>query len=136
MHGLPEIDGVQHAHFIASGGQHFPALHDQRPLGVGDHQRGALGFRALHDVGFHKKAGLAAARAADHQRILIARIPWVFGAAVQGQALSLGQDHVVPGVGVDERLDIARLAPTRGAILGIAPVLLGVSAFFIDCQPQ
>ena len=34
VHGLPEIDGVQHAHFIAGGGQHFSALHDQRPLRV------------------------------------------------------------------------------------------------------
>ena len=136
MHRLFEVDGVENTHVVSSSNQHLAALHDKRALRVCHHQRGALGFGALHDVGLHEKSCFAASGAADDEHVFIARILRILGPAVHRQALGFREDHVVPWVWVDERLNIAGLAPSGGAILDIVPVLLGIPALFVDDQPQ
>ena len=136
VHRLFEIDGVEDAHVVPGGDQHLAALHDKGSLRVCHHQRGALGFGALHDIGLHEESCFAAAGASDDEHVFVARILRILGPAVHRQPLSFGEDHIVPRVRVDERLNIAGLAPSGGAILDIVPVLLGISAFFVDDQPQ
>ena len=75
------------------------------------YEGGALGLGALHDVGFYEKSRFAAAGAADDEHVFVARILRVLGAAVHRQALGFRENHVVPWVQVNERLNIAGLAP-------------------------
>ena len=111
VHRLLEVDGVENTQIVPGSDQHLAAFHDKGSLRISHHQRGAFGFGALHDVGLHEEPCFAAAGAADDEHVFVARILRVLGAAVHRQALSFREDHVVPRVRVDERLNIAGLAP-------------------------
>ena len=112
MHGFLEVDRVENTKLITSCDQHLAALNDQRPLGIGDDQRGSLRLCALHDVGLDKKSGLAGARATNNKHIAIACVARGFGAAVHRQAFGFCEDHVIPGVWINKRCDIRMRAPS------------------------
>ena len=56
----------------------------------------------LHQIGLEPEPGLAAARTADDQHVLVAGILGVLGAAGHGEALGLGQNDVV----LEHRVDV------------------------------
>ena len=50
VHGFSEVDRVENTKLITGCDQHLAALNDQRPLGIGDDQRGSLRLCALHNI--------------------------------------------------------------------------------------
>ena len=70
-----------------------------------------VGTVKLHEVGLDEKPRLAAARAAHHQHVFVARCLWVFGSAVHGQPLRLGENDVVGKGGVSVGLDVLGGSP-------------------------
>ena len=107
VHGFPEIDGVEHLDGVAAPLQHPSALHQDRPLGVGD----TVACVHLHQVRLHEKPGLARAGPADHQHVLVSCKLRVLGAAVHGEPLRLGQDDVLLRVGILIGPDIRGRSP-------------------------
>ena len=85
----------------------------------------------MHEVGLHIEAGLTAARAADHQHILVPGRLGVFGTPGHGQAFSLGQQDVVFKLGVDIGRNVLGGAPPGRAVFFTLAVLLGVLALAV-----
>ena len=56
----------------------------------------------MHQVGLQPEPGLTGTGAADYQNIFISRCFGVLGAAVHGQALGFGQNHIV----LEHRVDV------------------------------
>ena len=65
----------------------------------------------LHQVRFQPKSGLAGTGTADDKHIFVPGGLGVLGAAVHGQALGLGQNHVVLEHRVDVRRDVLMCSP-------------------------
>ena len=65
----------------------------------------------MHEVGLDEKPRLAAAGAAHHQHVFVARCLWVLGSAVHAQPLRLGENDVVGKGGVYIGLDVLSVAP-------------------------
>lgn len=107
MHGLAEVDRVHHLDAVAVPFQQPAALDDQAALRVCHH----IGRMALHQVGLEPESGLAAARAADNQHVLVAGIRRILRTAAHCEPFRLRQNHVVGKHGVDEGLDILRRTP-------------------------
>ena len=78
--------------------EHFSALHQNGSLRV-SHDVAAV---HLHQIRFEPEAGLAGTGAADHQHIFVSGGLGVLGAAVHGQALGFGQNHIV----LEHRVDV------------------------------
>ena len=90
----------------------------------------------MHQVRLQKKAGLAAAGAADDQHIFVPGGLGVLGTAVHSEPFRLRQDNVVLKLGRDIRGNILGAAPTGGPVLGPVAVFLGVLALHVDRQPE
>ena len=90
----------------------------------------------MHEVGLHIEAGLAAARAADYQHILVPGRLGVFGPPGHGQAFGLGQQDVVFKLGVDVRGNVFGGAPSGRAVFLAFAVLLGVLALAVHDEPD
>ena len=134
MHGFPEIDGVEHLDGVAAPLKHPSALHQDRPLRVGD----AVARVHLHQVRLHEKPGLARSGTADYQHILVAGKLWVFWAAVHGEPLRLGQDDVLLRVGILIGSDIRGRPPAGRAVLCPLPEFLCLLLFQVEqsCQKE
>ena len=134
MHGLGEVDGIQHLHTVASPDEHPAALNNEAALGVG-HDEADL-FRHLHQVRLDEKSRLAGAGPADDDDVLV---PGVFGKGrppVHGQPFRSCEDDVVLVYGIDERGDVLRCAPTGGTVLPPMSELLGVAGTIGHNQPH
>ena len=107
VHRLFEIDCVEYLDAVAVPFQQPAALDDQAALRVCHH----IGRMALHQVGLEPESGLAAARAADNQHVLVAGIRRILRTAAHCEPFRLRQNHVVGKHGVDEGLDILRRTP-------------------------
>ena len=90
----------------------------------------------LHQVRFQPEPGLTGTGAADDQHIFVSGGFGVFGAAVHGQALRLGQDYIVLEHRVNVRCDILLVAPPGAAVFHILPEFPGILAFDVNSQPQ
>ena len=60
----------------------------------------------MHQVRFQPEPGLTGTGAADHQNIFVSGSLGVLGAAVHGQALGFGQNHIVLEYWVDVGRDV------------------------------
>ena len=119
MHGLLEIDGIQHPNPVwliddlsllvlhglsvlpqlgCAPLEHFSALDQNGSLGV----RNYIGRVHLHEIWLQPKAGLTGTGAADHQNILVSGGLWVLGAAVHGQAFGFRENDIV----LEHRVDV------------------------------
>ena len=128
MHGLLEVDGIEDLdavrlindlavfilHWLSVLPQlgcapleHFSALHQNGSLRVCDHIRTVH----LHQIRFEPEAGLTGTGAADHQHIFVSGGLGALGAAVHGQALGFGQNHIVLEHRVDVGCDVLMGAP-------------------------
>ena len=83
-----------------------------------------IGAVHLHQVRFQPEAGLAGTGATDHQHIFVSGGLGALGAAVHGQALGFGQNHIVLAHRVDVGCNILTGSPTGRAILHTVTVLL------------
>ena len=90
----------------------------------------------MHEVGLDEKPRLAAAGAAHHQHVFVARCLWVLGSAVHGQPLRLGENDVVGKGGVYIGLDVLSVAPSCAAVLDILPKLPRVLPLDVDGKPD
>ena len=81
------------------------------PLRVSDHDGSAFRFRALHDVGLDKKPGFTGTGAADHQHVFVPCVARILGAAAHRQAFRFREDHIIPGIRINERGNIGVRTP-------------------------
>ena len=65
----------------------------------------------LHQVGFQPESGLTGTGAADHQNIFVSGGLGVLGAAIHGQALGFGQNHIVLEYRVDVGCNVLMGSP-------------------------
>ena len=107
MHGLAEVDRVHHLDAVAVPFQQPAALDDQAALRVCHH----IGRMALHQVGLEPESGLAAARAADNQHVLVAGIRRILRTAAHCEPFRLRQNHVVFKLRIDKRFDVFFRSP-------------------------
>ena len=85
VHGLLEVDGVQHAYLVPGTLQKTAGLKHQLTFGVGDD----VGAVQLHQIGLDEKPRLARAGAADYEDVFVPRGLCVFRTAVHGEPFSL-----------------------------------------------
>ena len=111
VHRLLEVDRIEGTHVISGGDQHFSGLNDQGPFRVSDHDGSAFRFRTLHDVGLDKKPGFTGTGAADHQHVFVPCVARILGAAAHRQAFRFREDHVIPGIRINERRNIGVRTP-------------------------
>ena len=112
MHRLFEIDRIEDFDAVAKSPEHLAAFNHNAALGVCDNKGTGIRFGiALHEIRFQPEARLAAAGAADHQHVFIARCFRVFRAVVHRQFLRLRQNDIVSGVRVNVGRNVLMRSP-------------------------
>ena len=112
VHRLFEVDRIEDFNAVAKSPEHLAALDHNAALGVCDNKGTGIFFRiALHEIRFQPEARLAAAGAADHQHVFIARCFRVFRAVVHRQFLRLRQNDIVSGVRVNVGRNVLMRSP-------------------------
>ena len=135
-HGLPEIDRIQDFDAVSSLQKQRAAFDRDRAFRVRHHEGTGILFRvALHQVRLQEKAGLAASGATDHQHVFVPGGFRILRAVVHREAFRRRKDHVVPGIGIDERLDVLLCSPSGGAVFLILSELPPILPFQIYGKP-
>ena len=107
VHGLLEVDGIEHLDAVAVSFQQLAGFQQYRTLRVG-HDVGAV---HLHEIGLDEKARLTGTGAADHQHVFIAGILGVLRTVRHHQPLGLGQDDILARVRIHEWCNILARTP-------------------------
>ena len=137
MHRLFEVDRIEYFDAVAKSPEHLAAFNHNAALGVCDNKGTGIRFGiALHEIRFQPEARLAAAGAADHQHVFIARCFRVFRAVVHRQFLRLRQNDIVSGVRVNVGRNVLMRSPAGRTVLGIFAKFLRIFALDVDSQPN
>ena len=109
VHGFSEIDGVQDFDFIPGIREHLSALDNNCTLGISYDIAYLLGH--LHQIRLHEKSCLTAARAANHNDVLISGILRMLWSAAHHQPFRLGEQHIILEYRVNKRFNVLGIAP-------------------------
>lgn len=109
MHRLLEIDRVQDFDFVPGIREHLSAFNDDRTFRVSTDIADLFGH--LHQIGLYEKPCLAAARAADHNDILVSGILRMLWSAAHHQPFRLGEQHIILEYRVNKRFNVLGIAP-------------------------
>ena len=130
MHRLLEIDRVQDFDFVPGIREHLSAFNDDRTFRVSTDIADLFGH--LHQIGLYEKPCLAAARAADHNDILVSGILRMLWSAAHHQPFRLGKQHIILEYRVNKRFNVLGIAPPGRAVFLSLTILLCVLPLKVD----